>query len=161
MERGLLLTQCACSIELMPDDMTSDTADQIAMLRDRLIILNGRPPHAASQSPTHNRKRIEEFERKANMSFRIDRLLIAEDRVILRISGRITGQDADLLGSLLKQEATTVAIDLKDVLLVDREVVKLLALWESNGIELRNCATYIRELITRERADADSSETRA
>jgi hypothetical protein len=96
---------------------------------------------------------------KTNMSFRIDRLLNEEDRVILKISGRITGQDVDLLRGLLGQERTTVAIDLKDVLLVDRDVVGLLALWESNGVELRNCATYIRELITRERADANSSDT--
>jgi hypothetical protein len=93
------------------------------------------------------------------MTCRIDRLRIAEDREILRISGRLTGQDVDLLRDLLKQESTAVAIDLKDVLLADREAVKLLALWESNGVELRNCATYIREWITRERADANPSES--
>lgn len=93
------------------------------------------------------------------MTFRIDRLLIAEDRVILRFSGRITGQDVDLLRGLLEQESTAVAIDLKDVLLVDREAIKFLALRESNEVELRNCATYIREWITRERADANPSET--
>ena len=31
------------------------------------------------------------------------------------------------------------AIDLKNVLLVDREIVKLLALSEADGTELRNC----------------------
>jgi hypothetical protein len=93
------------------------------------------------------------------MTCRIDRLLIGEDREILAISGRLTTQDVDLLRSLVEQERTTVAaIDLKDVLLVDREVVKLLARWESEGVELTNCATYIRELITRERADPNSSE---
>jgi hypothetical protein len=43
---------------------------------------------------------------------------------------------------------------------VDRKTVKLLALRESNGAELRNCPAYIREWVTRERADtnADRSE---
>jgi len=60
-----------------------------------------------------------------------------------------------MLRALLQQERGAVAIDLKDVLLVDREAVKLQALRESIGAELRNCAAYIREWITRERAEMD------
>ena len=85
------------------------------------------------------------------MTCRIDRLITAEDLVMLRISGWITGQDVDMVRSLLEQERNGVAIDLKNVLLVDREAIKLLALCESNGAELRNCSLYIREWITRER----------
>jgi hypothetical protein len=59
---------------------------------------------------------------------------------------------------LLEQERARVAIDLKDVLLVDRDAVKLLALRESNGAELRNCPAYIREWITRERMDTNASD---
>jgi hypothetical protein len=88
---------------------------------------------------------------KPTMTYRIDRVVVGEEYVILRISGRITGQDVDILRALLEQEGRTAAIDLKDILLVDREVVKLLALCESNGNELRNCPLYIREWITRER----------
>jgi hypothetical protein len=95
--------------------------------------------------------RTEEFERKPTMTYRIDRVVVGEQYVILRISGRITGQDVDMLRALLEQEGRTAAVDLKDILLVDREVVKLLALCESNGNELRNCPLYIREWITRER----------
>jgi hypothetical protein len=51
-----------------------------------------------------------------------------------------------------------VAIDLKDVLLVDREAINLLAMCESNGVELRNCPAYIREWVTRERAVINASE---
>ena len=86
------------------------------------------------------------------MTCRIDRRVIGEDLVILCISGRITGQDVDMLRDLLDREKSAVAIDLKDVLLVNREAVKLLVLRESNGAELRNCPAYIREWITRERA---------
>jgi len=93
------------------------------------------------------------------MSCRIDRLVTGEDLVVLCISGRITGQHVDMLRALLEQEGSEVAIDLKDVLLVDREAVKLLTLSEINGTELRNCPAYIREWVARERAEhADQSE---
>ena len=66
----------------------------------------------------------------------------------------------DTLGALLEQENGVVAIDLKDVLIVDREAIKLLAVGESNGVELRNCPAYIREWVTRETADRNTSEER-
>jgi hypothetical protein len=94
---------------------------------------------------------IIELERKPTVTFRINRLVIAENLVVLRISGRITAQDVDMLRDLLDQEKSAVAIDLKDVLLVDREAVKFLARRESNAVELRNCPAYIREWIKRER----------
>ena len=92
------------------------------------------------------------------MTCRVNRLVIGEDFVILCISGRITGQDVDMLRDLLDQEKSAVAIDLKDVRLVNREAVRLLALRESNGAELRNCPAYIREWITRERAGKNELE---
>ena len=101
--------------------------------------------------PTRGPERINDSKGKPIMTCRIDRVLIAEDRVLLSISGWITGQYVDLLRGLLEQERNAVAIDLKDVLHVDREAVKLFALYESNGAELRNCAAYLREWITRER----------
>ena len=87
------------------------------------------------------------------MSCRIDRFVTGEDLVVLCISGRITGEDVDMLRTLLKQERSAVAIDLKDVLLVDGEAVRLLALSETNGAELRNCPAYIREWVAREVAE--------
>ena len=77
---------------------------------------------------------------------------------MLHISGQITGKDVDLLRSLLEQERSVVAIDLKDVLLVDRDAIRLLALSELNGAELRNCPAYVREWVTRERAVISASE---
>lgn len=76
----------------------------------------------------------------------------------MHISGQITGKDVDLLRTLLELERRVVAIDLKDVLLVDREAVRLLALSELNGAELRNCQAYIREWVTREKADTNAFE---
>jgi hypothetical protein len=90
------------------------------------------------------------------MTFRINRLVIEEGLVTLCISGRITAQGVDMLRDLLDQEKSAVAIDLKDVLLADREAVKFLEQRESNGVELRNCPAYIREWIKRERTDANA-----
>jgi anti-anti-sigma regulatory factor len=92
------------------------------------------------------------------MTCRIDRVVIGKGLLILQISGQITGKDVDLLRSLLEQESSVVAIDLKDVLLVDRAAVRLLALSELDGAELRNCPAYIREWVTRETAVINASE---
>jgi hypothetical protein len=90
---------------------------------------------------------------KSTMSCRIDRVVSAENLVVLFVSGRITGEHVDVLRGVLEQESGGFAIDLKNVLLVDREAVKLLALSETNGTELRNCSPYIREWVTREREE--------
>ena len=87
------------------------------------------------------------------MSCRIDRVVSDDSRVVLVVSGRVTGEDVDMLRGVLEQESGGFAIDLKNVLLVDREAVKLLSLSEANGTELRNCPPYIREWVTRERAE--------
>jgi hypothetical protein len=94
------------------------------------------------------------------MTCRIDRVISGPGLLILHICGKITGKDVDLLWSLLEQERSVVAIDLKDVLIVDREAIQLLAMRESNGVELRNCPAYIREWVTRERAVIKPSEQR-
>jgi hypothetical protein len=97
------------------------------------------------------------FEGKPPMTCRIDRLAIREDLVVLRISGRIGGQEVNMIRTLLEEERSAVAIDLKDVLIVDREAVQLLATRESNGDELRNCPAYIREWVTKEQTQTRRS----
>jgi len=87
------------------------------------------------------------------MSCRIDRVVGGDGIVVLSISGRITKQDLGTLRNAIEAEATAVAIDLENVDLVDREVVKFLAQKELNGTVLRNCSAYIREWVTRERTE--------
>jgi hypothetical protein len=87
------------------------------------------------------------------MSCRIDRVVSSESLVVLFVSGCVTGEHVDMLRGVLEQESGGSAIDLKNVLLVDREAVRLLAFREVNGTELRNCPPYIREWVTRERAE--------
>ena len=86
------------------------------------------------------------------MTCRIDRILIEQGQVILRVSGRLSGQDLDVLRAALERQEGIVAVELQEVSLADRDAVKLLALSEANGIELRNCPAYIREWIAAERA---------
>jgi hypothetical protein len=85
------------------------------------------------------------------MNCRIDRLVSEENLVVIRVSGRIQAEHVDTLRELLGREEDGVAIDLTEVILVDREAVRLLARSEANGIELRNCPAYIREWVFKER----------
>lgn len=84
------------------------------------------------------------------MALRVERL-VAGDIVVLRLSGRMDAEGADTLRELLRQEKDNVAIDLKEVALINREAIRFLALSEANGVELRNCPDYIGEWISRER----------
>jgi hypothetical protein len=79
-------------------------------------------------------------------------MVTGEERVVLRLSGRITAQDLHVLRDALEQERAAVAFDLDGVLLVDREAVHFLAAAEARGVELRNCPPYIRDWTTRERS---------
>jgi anti-anti-sigma regulatory factor len=82
---------------------------------------------------------------------KIHRQAIGEGRVALRVSGRLAGNNVDMLRTLLEQENNVLTLDLKDLRLVDGDAVRLLAIHESNGVRIDNCPLYIREWIRRER----------
>jgi anti-anti-sigma regulatory factor len=69
---------------------------------------------------------------------------------ILAVSGRIRGEDVTVLEQLIESAANNreIVLDLKEVRLVDRDVVKFLARCESQGAKLDNCPLYVREWIT-------------
>ncbi len=85
------------------------------------------------------------------MTCKIHRQAIGGGRVVLRVSGRLSGNNVDMLRILLEQENNVLTLDLKDVRLVDGDAVKLLAIHESNGVRIDNCPLYIREWIRCER----------
>ncbi len=85
------------------------------------------------------------------MTCKIHRQAIEEGRVVLRVSGRLAGNNVDILRTLLEQESNVLKLDLKDVRLVDGNAVRLLVIHESNGVRIDNCPLYIREWIRRER----------
>jgi hypothetical protein len=125
----------------------------------RLVLLDATESGKAGTSQAAREGRgTGRLKRYLTMNCRIDRLIAGEDLVILRITGRIAGEYVNMLRALMEEERSAVAIDLKDVYLVDREAVKLLALTESNGAELRNCSAYIREWVTRASADMNAPE---
>jgi hypothetical protein len=76
----------------------------------------------------------------------------ANGKVIFTLSGRIEAEDIDELRRLFELEDASrkIALDLRDVTLVDRDGVKFLAVCEADGIQLENCPAYIREWIGRE-----------
>ena len=87
------------------------------------------------------------------MSFRIDRVGGGDDLIVLLVSGKLTGEHVETLRSVLQEELGVRAIDLKNVSVVDRNAVQLLALVEYSGTKLTNCPKYVREWVTRERGE--------
>jgi len=75
-----------------------------------------------------------------------------EKSVVLIVSGRIKAARLAELEKLLECEAgdRSLVLDLKEVKLVDRDVVSFLASCEAKGVELTNCPAYIREWIEKE-----------
>jgi anti-anti-sigma regulatory factor len=76
-------------------------------------------------------------------------------KVVLRLSGRMQATHLEQLRALVDKNMRGVVLDLEEVTLVDIDVVRFLGTCESQGIELRHCAPYIREWILRERARHD------
>ena len=74
-------------------------------------------------------------------------------KVVFTLSGRIEAEDVAELQRLFDLEPVDrhLALNLKDVTLVDRDAVKFLARCEAKFIQLENCPPYIREWIEREK----------
>jgi len=69
-----------------------------------------------------------------------------EGLTILALSGRIEETHVEELEALLKDgRGEQVVLDLDEVRLVDREVVKFLVACEARGIRVKNCPAYVRE----------------
>ena len=75
------------------------------------------------------------------------RVLRSENReVVLTLLGRISRENLAELNSLISSERNigAISLDLKDVTLVDQDVVRFLGECETNHIPLVNCPAYIR-----------------
>ena len=66
------------------------------------------------------------------------------------LSGRLQFKHVSELHGLIRQEEFKVALDLREVNLLDREAVEFLVACEMDGVSLNNCSPYIREWVTRE-----------
>jgi anti-anti-sigma regulatory factor len=80
----------------------------------------------------------------------------ANGEVVFTVSGRLAADNVSELSALLAAEPAgrALVLDLKDVVLVDRDVVRFLGVHEGGGIVLRSCPPYIRAWITREKEQA-------
>ena len=76
----------------------------------------------------------------------------ANGDVVFTVSGRLQADNVSELSTLLaaEQGGRTRVLDLKDVVLVDRDTVRFLRLCEGDGIVLRNCPPYIRAWMAHE-----------
>jgi hypothetical protein len=69
----------------------------------------------------------------------------------LALSGRIGSEQVpDLRGLLDEQRGQSVVFDLREVNLVDVDVVRFLTQCEADGIRLAHCPGYVREWMARE-----------
>jgi hypothetical protein len=86
------------------------------------------------------------------MAFRIEPA--ARGRLsIFILSGHIETQAMAELKRLFEfhTDCRDIVVDLRDVSMVDREVMRFFMCCESEGVTLENCTPYIREWMTRER----------
>ncbi len=71
---------------------------------------------------------------------------------MLRLSGRIRSGDLKEIRDQMDGPRDRFGLDLKEVALVDSEAVRFLGSCEIEGVELVNCAHYIRDWISREQS---------
>jgi hypothetical protein len=77
----------------------------------------------------------------------------ANGQVVLKISGRLDGENLKELKKLIESDESDrpIVLDLRELTLVDQDAVRFLSQCESNGIELKKCPPYICEWIERQR----------
>ncbi len=73
----------------------------------------------------------------------------ANGDVVLKLSGRMDAENVGELETLISAEAS--GRRLKDLALVDQDVIGFLRRCEADSIQLKNCPAYIREWIRGER----------
>jgi predicted metal-binding protein len=69
------------------------------------------------------------------------------------LSGRIEKQAIDEMRRLfeLQTDYREIVLDLKDVVVVDRDAMRFFMRCEVDGVKLENCTPYVREWIEREK----------
>ena len=82
------------------------------------------------------------------MTLKIERTP-GEHGTAIKLIGRIRAEHLAELRGQIAASAPSV-LELREVTLVDADVVRFLSACESEGIHLENCSPYIREWIVRE-----------
>jgi predicted transcriptional regulator len=84
------------------------------------------------------------------MTLRIETASDGETATI-RLIGRIESESLKELRAQVQRDRQRLLLDLDEVTLVDVGVIHFLIASERDGVDLLNCAPYIREWMTRER----------
>jgi hypothetical protein len=87
------------------------------------------------------------------MTFRIE--TVARGRfTVFMLSGRLETQAIAELKRLfeLQPDSRKMLLDLREVGVVDREVIRFFEHCQADGVKFENCPSYIREWMERERA---------
>ena len=73
----------------------------------------------------------------------------ANGKVVFKLSGQLSAENIGEMETLLRAEASGrhIVLELKDLTLVDQQIVSFLKRSETSGIELANCPAYIRQWI--------------
>jgi len=74
-----------------------------------------------------------------------------EGSITLRLSGRLRSEDVEQLQAQMRGRTQKFILNLAEVKLVDRDVVRFLGDCERNGVELDQCPRYVRDWIDREK----------
>ncbi len=83
------------------------------------------------------------------MTCRVVRLVERDHLVLLQISGHLQQAHVSMIKELIAQETDSVILDLENVTLVDREMVRFFAACDARSIELRNCPDLVREWMSK------------
>jgi hypothetical protein len=86
------------------------------------------------------------------MTFRIE-TAVRGRFTVFTLSGRIEKHAIAELKGLFELQADChyIVLDLKDVSLVDRDVMRFFTCCEADGVKFENCPPYIREWMEREK----------
>jgi predicted metal-binding protein len=84
------------------------------------------------------------------MTLRIERS-VRQGFTVFTLSRRMKAEEVAELKALFDVDYRTIVLDLRDVRLADRDVVKFLRDCEADGMKLENCPAYVREWIEREK----------
>ncbi len=79
------------------------------------------------------------------------------EEVVFKVSGQLNAKNVAEMKALIAAEANVsrIVFDLKDLTSVDGEAVRFLEKCETDAIELKECGTYLRERIRRERSEGE------
>ena len=78
-----------------------------------------------------------------------------QGRITIRLIGRLQAEHVAGIKAEIEGRGGVSVLCLKDVTLVDVEVVRFLGSCEESDVTLVNCSAYIREWINREREQKD------